>query len=67
MRLTCACCHVALGTQVGNQMFWQWVNQSYNAAFNYGNRNATLQTNWRSLAGASASACVSGPLFHPHI
>ena len=24
-----------------NTIFWQWINQTYNAFFNYGNRNAT--------------------------
>lgn len=24
-----------------NTIFWQWINQTYNALFNYGNRNAT--------------------------
>jgi hypothetical protein len=24
-----------------NTIFWQWINQTYNAGFNYGNRNAS--------------------------
>jgi hypothetical protein len=24
-----------------NTIFWQWINQTYNALFNYGNRNAS--------------------------
>ena len=27
-----------------NTIFWQWVNQTYNAGFNYGNRNASSTT-----------------------
>ena len=26
-----------------NTIFWQWINQTYNASMNYGNRNATSQ------------------------
>ncbi|RYG46507.1 hypothetical protein EON67_09485, partial [archaeon] len=36
--------------QGGAQLFWQWMNQSYNAAFNYGNRNATVPVDYRQLA-----------------
>jgi len=27
-----------------NTIFWQWVNQTYNAVFNFGNRNASSTT-----------------------
>jgi hypothetical protein len=26
-----------------NTIFWQWINQTYNAGMNYGNRNASSQ------------------------
>lgn len=31
------------------QVFWQWANQSYNAGFNYANRNATVPMDMTSL------------------
>jgi sideroflexin-5 len=30
-------------------IFWQWVNQTYNAGFNYGNRNASQETDMGEL------------------
>ena len=32
------------------QIFWQWANQSYNAGFNYANRNATVPMDSKALA-----------------
>ncbi|KAJ3337824.1 Sideroflexin-5 [Gonapodya sp. JEL0774] len=32
------------------QLFWQWVNQSYNAGFNYANRNASVETSMKDVA-----------------
>jgi hypothetical protein len=32
------------------QIFWQWANQSYNAGFNYANRNATVPMDTKALA-----------------
>jgi hypothetical protein len=39
------------------QVFWQWLNQSYNAGFNYANRNATVPINAAQMA-ASYSVAV---------
>ena len=40
-----------------NIVFWQWVNQTYNAGLNYGNRNATSSQTNTDLALAYAIAC----------
>jgi hypothetical protein len=32
------------------QLFWQWLNQSYNAGFNFANRNASVPVNPTALA-----------------
>lgn len=34
------------------QVFWQWANQSYNAGFNYANRNATVPINAAQMAAS---------------
>lgn len=42
-----------------NTIFWQWFNQSYNAAFNYANRNATTETSYSLLFTSYAIAISS--------
>ncbi|DBA04030.1 TPA: hypothetical protein N0F65_009377 [Lagenidium giganteum] len=46
-----------------NTVFWQWVNQSYNAGFNYANRNASSEqdnsTIFKSYATATFVSCAS--------
>jgi tricarboxylate carrier len=40
----------------GQQLFWQWVNQSYNAGMNYANRNASTPVSTPELLGSYALA-----------
>ena len=42
----------------GNIMLWQWVNQTYNAGLNFGNRNASSPQTTADLATAYCMACV---------
>ena len=39
-------------------MFWQWVNQTYNAGLNFGNRNASSPQTTADLATAYGLACT---------
>ena len=41
-----------------NIMFWQWVNQTYNAGLNFGNRNASSPQTTADLATAYGLACT---------
>jgi sideroflexin-5 len=42
-----------------NTIFWQWINQTYNASFNYGNRNATSLYTTSDIMKSYAAAVVS--------
>ena len=42
-----------------NTILWQWVNQTYNAALNYGNRNATSNYTNQDILKGYAVACVA--------
>ena len=46
------CGGMLLARSARGQLFAQFVNQTYNSAFNYANRNATVPTDWRSLAAS---------------
>eukprot|EP01122_Echinamoeba_exundans_P013161 TRINITY_DN5701_c0_g1_i1.p1 TRINITY_DN5701_c0_g1~~TRINITY_DN5701_c0_g1_i1.p1 ORF type:complete len:357 (-),score=77.77 TRINITY_DN5701_c0_g1_i1:111-1115(-) len=48
------------GASIWTQVFWQWVNQSYNTMFNHANRNASNKmTNEDVLKSYSAAVAVS--------
>ena len=51
---------------VMSTIFWQWTNQTYNAGFNYGNRNATSKTTdmelLQSYLIACSSACITATI-----
>lgn len=40
-------------------VFWQWVNQTYNAGFNYGNRNASSTVTVAEMLHSYALALAS--------
>lgn len=42
-----------------NTVFWQWVNQTYNAYLNYGNRNASSAYTNKDIAVSYFAACSS--------
>ena len=44
---------------IATTVFWQWVNQTYNAVFNFGNRNASSTITDRQMAESYALACGS--------
>eukprot|EP01029_Cantina_marsupialis_P027798 TRINITY_DN774014_c0_g1_i1.p1 TRINITY_DN774014_c0_g1~~TRINITY_DN774014_c0_g1_i1.p1 ORF type:complete len:343 (+),score=123.21 TRINITY_DN774014_c0_g1_i1:100-1128(+) len=44
---------------VGNLIFWQWLNQSYNAYFNYANRNLAGSMTTADVAKSYGLAAVS--------
>jgi hypothetical protein len=42
-----------------NSIFWQWINQTYNAALNFGNRNASSSQNNMDLLKSYGLACFA--------
>lgn len=40
-----------------NTILWQWINQTYNATLNYGNRNASSQYTMQDIAKSYGMAC----------
>ena len=39
-------------------ILWQWINQSYNAVFNYSNRNTSTASNLQDIIKAYCSATI---------
>ena len=53
-----------------NTIFWQWINQTYNALFNYGNRNASSPYGVSDILksyGIAASSSVAVALGIRHL
>jgi hypothetical protein len=48
--------------QGGAQLFFQWLNQSYNACFNFANRNASGPVDTTALAASYISATATALL-----
>lgn len=44
--------------QTFNIILWQWINQSYNAVFNYCNRNTSTESNTTDIVKAYCSATI---------
>jgi len=42
-----------------NTVFWQWINQTYNAWLNYGNRNASSTYTTKDISMSYFAACSS--------
>ena len=42
-----------------NTILWQWVNQTYNACLNYGNRNASSNYTNLDIMKSYGAACLS--------
>ena len=45
-----------------NTIFWQWINQTYNAALNYANRNASSKYTNQDIIKSYVAACSSSIL-----
>ena len=56
---------VLFGNTVPSQLFWQWMNQSYNAGMNFANRNATVAVSTKEILTSyvSATAVACGAAF----
>ena len=42
-----------------NTMLWQWINQTYNAGMNFGNKNSTCEYTSADLVGGYAAAVTA--------
>jgi hypothetical protein len=42
-----------------NMAFWQWINQTYNAGMNFGNRNASSQQTTKDIMFGYSAAVTS--------
>jgi len=47
------------GAGLANQVFWQWINQSYNLCLNHANRNASNHMSYQEIAGTYFAAVIA--------